>query len=163
MYRDSVLVFSIDDGEHIYAEFDEDELTITSEEDWIGIDSLRFIVLEEDDEDNGDTTYLRITVHLQNAVEFPSYELPQEYNLAHIYPNPFNSLTTIRYELPEKSLVSIKILDVSGRKIETIIENQHEAGYHHTIWNGSKYPSGVYFCWMEVAGFERTIKLSLIR
>ncbi|MGD8779922.1 MAG: T9SS type A sorting domain-containing protein [Ignavibacteria bacterium] len=62
-----------------------------------------------------------------------------------VYPNPFNPATTISYTLPEEGRVSIKIYDVLGREVETLVNEIRTAGTHSVEWNGSRYSSGIYF------------------
>jgi len=61
------------------------------------------------------------------------------------YPNPFNPATTISYTLPEDGKVQIKVFDVLGREVTTLIDNFTSKGTHNVEWNGSDYASGIYF------------------
>ncbi|MFH0883932.1 MAG: FlgD immunoglobulin-like domain containing protein, partial [bacterium] len=72
------------------------------------------------------------------------------YALGKSYPNPFNSTTTIRYQLPETSDVSILIYNISGRVVKTLVDRSQPAGRNTIIWdgnndNGEKVSSGIYF------------------
>jgi hypothetical protein len=80
--------------------------------------------------------------------------LPTEFALAQNYPNPFNPTTTIQFALPMQATVTLKIYDVVGREIVTLIEGVQEAGYHEVNWNSSNarglaLASGVYFYRLE--------------
>ena len=78
--------------------------------------------------------------------------VPKEYVLHQNYPNPFNPVSTIRYELPVASRVILKIYDVLGREVETLVDNgAQEAGTHEAAFDGSNYASGVYFYRLEAA------------
>jgi len=76
---------------------------------------------------------------------------PKEFQLAQNFPNPFNAGTTIRYGLPEKSPVSLRIYDLRGRQVKQLISGETvEAGYHAQNWDGTnqfgqQVSSGVYF------------------
>ncbi|MGD8779699.1 MAG: T9SS type A sorting domain-containing protein [Ignavibacteria bacterium] len=72
--------------------------------------------------------------------------LPKEFTLNQNYPNPFNPETTISYQLPEESKVTIKIFDILGREVQTLVSEQQEAGIYKHKWNASKFASGVYIC-----------------
>ena len=94
--------------------------------------------------------------------------LPREYGLSQNYPNPFNPITTIKYQLPINSLISIKIYNVLGHLIRTLIEKKQETGYHSIIWDGKdnnkqKVSSGIYLYTLKANNFVKTRKLVLIR
>lgn len=72
-------------------------------------------------------------------------QVPNSFNLAQNYPNPFNPSTTIKFSLPKSSFASLKIYDMLGREVSTLISGELEAGDHEIKWNASNYPSGVYF------------------
>jgi tetratricopeptide (TPR) repeat protein len=61
------------------------------------------------------------------------------------YPNPFNPTTTISYNLPTEGKVLVKVYDVLGREVETLVNEIRTAGTHKVEWNGSRYSSGIYF------------------
>ena len=63
---------------------------------------------------------------------------PSDFAVAEAYPNPFNPSTTIRYELPEQSQVSLKVYDALGREVATLFEGEQEAGYRSSIWNAGQ-------------------------
>ena len=71
--------------------------------------------------------------------------IPEEYNLHSIYPNPFNLVTNIVYGIPEYTNVQIIIFDLSGKKVESLINEPQAPGYYSINWNADRYPSGIYF------------------
>ena len=83
------------------------------------------------------------------------------------YPNPFNPSTTISYELSANSLVTLKIYDILGRQIATLVDGKQTAGVHTVTWNASAYASGVYFYKLiSLSGnqrMERTNAMALIK
>ncbi|NQU04911.1 MAG: T9SS type A sorting domain-containing protein [Calditrichaeota bacterium] len=163
VYQDSALVFSVMDGEHIYGEFEEERFVITADDDWFGLDSLMLIVTEEDDEENADSTWLHLTVHENNDVETSlDQEIPQSFVLQAAYPNPFNSTVSIRYQLPEASHVKLKIFDISGREVATLVNSEVKSGYHTSTWNAN-VPSGIYICRMQAGSYVESIKVVLNR
>ena len=89
--------------------------------------------------------------------------LLNKYSITSIYPNPFNPLTTIKYEIPNLSHVSLKIYDLSGREIDQLVNKELEEGYHVIEWNASNFPSGVYFVKMISENFFQTQKIMLIK
>ena len=70
--------------------------------------------------------------------------IPGEFALKHNYPNPFNPMTTIPFDLPEASRVQIHIYDLSGRQVAVVASGQYSAGSHMVTFNGSSLPSGIY-------------------
>ena len=76
--------------------------------------------------------------------------IPSEFLLYQNYPNPFNPETTIGYGLPAEGFVTITVHDVVGRKIQTLVEAEREAGYYSVYWNAQQYASGLYMYRMQV-------------
>jgi len=89
--------------------------------------------------------------------------VPTEFAITSAYPNPFNSVTTISYSLPEQARVSLKLFDVSGREVETLVDRVQKAGNYSIPWNAIDFPSGVYFCRLNAKNEQRVIKLALVR
>jgi len=89
--------------------------------------------------------------------------LPSSYMLHQNYPNPFNPSTRIAFDLPDNSRVSLKIFDVLGREVATLLDEQMEAGRHLVSWNADGMPSGVYFVRLDAGPFSGTRKLLLMK
>jgi len=79
------------------------------------------------------------------------------------YPNPFKQTTTISFSVPSISFVSLKILDLSGKDIETIVFEKLPAGDYTRQWNAAKMRGGIYFYRLQIGEFTETKKLNLIR
>lgn len=88
---------------------------------------------------------------------------PDKFMLFQNYPNPFNATTVIRYSLPEPADVKIDIFDILGRRVETIIDQRHEAGYHHVVWSGSRRSAGIYLYRIQAGDHTQTRKLILLK
>jgi hypothetical protein len=82
---------------------------------------------------------------------------------ASAYPNPFNPMTTINFSIPEKGLVMLRIYDVLGRVVASLVNEEREAGPQRVEWNASKVPSGVYFSRLETQSGAVVNKLLLMR
>ncbi|NQT33638.1 T9SS type A sorting domain-containing protein [bacterium] len=93
---------------------------------------------------------------------FKEVNFPESLNVT-AFPNPFNSSTTIRFELPHTSQVSITLTDLTGRRIATLLDDRLTAGNHHLTWDAKDYPAGMYLCKMRADGFSRTKKLVLVK
>ncbi len=83
--------------------------------------------------------------------------------LARNYPNPFNVSTSLEYNLPEPSYLTIDIYNILGRQVATIFEGTQEAGKHTITWDASAFPSGVYFARLKTKRHSRTIRLVLLK
>jgi aryl-phospho-beta-D-glucosidase BglC (GH1 family) len=88
---------------------------------------------------------------------------PECFQLFDNYPNPFNPSTTIAFNLPSRFFVTLKIFDVIGREIDTIISGELEGGKHTAQWNAQGLPSGVYYCIMQAGDFRETKKLIILK
>lgn len=88
--------------------------------------------------------------------------IPTDFAVHEGYPNPFNPSTTINYDLPEPSRVSLVIYDVLGRKVIELENGMKEAGYHSSTWNANKVASGVYFARFTAADANGNVKLNKI-
>lgn len=85
--------------------------------------------------------------------------VPEKYYLSPNYPNPFNPVTNIKFDLPESGLVRIKIYNLLGKEVTSLVNSYLNAGKYNAAWNASSFPSGVYFYRMEVTthgGFKRS-------
>ncbi len=88
---------------------------------------------------------------------------PSVFRLDQNYPNPFNPVTTIRFGLPEPAHVNLRIYDVLGRAVLTIINENKKAGIHEVPVNASGLSSGVYFYRLIAAGNVKTRKMVLLK
>jgi len=70
---------------------------------------------------------------------------PATYELYQNYPNSFNPTTTIEYQLPEVSKVTMNVYDIIGREVATLVDGEIKEGYHTVTFDGSRYASGIYF------------------
>ena len=85
------------------------------------------------------------------------------YTLLNNYPNPFNPTTTIQYMLSSRQFVSLKIFDVLGIEIETLVNEEKPAGNYELNWNAANLPSGVYFYRMNAGDYVQTRKMILLK
>ena len=89
--------------------------------------------------------------------------VPLDYRLFEPYPNPFNAQTTIEFSLPLKDVMTIKVHDISGKEVRSIVHGIFDSGEHKVHWNASNLSSGIYFIRMESRHFVDTKKISLIK
>jgi len=100
---------------------------------------------------------------LYTAVEENGTDLPKSFVLKQNYPNPFNPTTTIRYTTPKSSTVSLKIINLIGQEITSLVHETQPAGEYEVQWNAGNLPSGVYICRFQAGEFVETKKLLLIK
>ncbi|MEO8514610.1 MAG: T9SS type A sorting domain-containing protein [Ignavibacteria bacterium] len=93
----------------------------------------------------------------------PYSVIPKTYELNQNYPNPFNPETKIKFGLPKSGNVKLTVYDVSGRKIEELVNQELNAGTFEVTMNGSNLSSGVYFYKLEAEGFVETKKMILVK
>ena len=88
--------------------------------------------------------------------------IPGEFSLMQNYPNPFNPSTSIRYELPMVTSVSLRIFNTLGQEIAVVVNERKVAGYYQVTWNAT-VPSGIYFYRLQAGEFVETKKMILLR
>lgn len=108
----------------------------------------------------------RRTMH--GPVELTVSALPGGYALEQNSPNPFNPTTRITFSLPEEGHVTVKIYDVLGRSVKTLVAEHLRAGVHTVAWDGTDYlgmalPGGIYLCTMQVNSFSASRRMVLVR
>lgn len=103
--------------------------------------------------------------HYSEGVPFNKHSsaMDFDYVLLQNYPNPFNPSTEINFQMPENGNVSLKIFDVLGREIETLVNEYKTAGKYTYSFNGSKFASGVYFYKLQVNNFVSVKKMMILK
>lgn len=106
---------------------------------------------------------------IPTLIDFPvgiGYEindLPLEFSLLQNYPNPFNPNTVISYQLPGSSIVILKVFDILGNEIETLVNEEKQPGTHEIEFDGKGFPSGIYFYQLKADNFVETKKMILLK
>jgi hypothetical protein len=90
-------------------------------------------------------------------------ELPKEYSLSQNYPNPFNPKTSIKFDIPKLSFVTLKIYYVTGQEIEILVNQNMEGGVYEFSWDATKYASGIYFYRIIAGDYIASKKMLLIK
>lgn len=98
-----------------------------------------------------------------SSVRQISNEIPALFSLKQNYPNTFNPVTKISYELPESGPVTLKIYDALGNEVQTLVNENQIRGIYETEWNASGFASGVYFCRLESGGNSVSRNMMLIK
>mgnify|MGYP002623187510 CR=1 FL=1 len=90
-------------------------------------------------------------------------QLPERNKLKQNYPNPFNPTTTIKFDIPKKEFVTLKVYDISGREVAILLNNFKNAGSYIAEFDASHLSSGVYFYTIKAGSFEETKRMVLIK
>jgi len=104
----------------------------------------------------GDTNMPVKIININNKV-------PSSYSLSQNYPNPFNPTTNIKYQIKENAIVTLKIYDILGKEIETLVNEKQSPGTYEVNWNANAFPSGVFFYRLEAGDYSETRKMILIK
>ena len=126
---------------------------------------------------NGNTYDYRLTDVSYNGVkEYHSMtllgikvvDLPAGFSIYDNHPNPFNPTTTISYDLPEQSLIKLKVFDIRGQEVTTLQNDLEPPGNYEVHWNGldqsgNQVSTGVYFCRLSAGSYSKTIKMVYLR
>lgn len=126
--------------------------------------------MELEDAQDAIITYAKVLG--KNDIELPnlrkssktnSVAIPKDYELFYNYPNPFNPTTIIRYALPKDGLVTLKVYDVLGREVKTLINEFKPAGSYNVTFDASNLASGVYIYQLRAGDFVANKKLILMK
>jgi len=119
---------------------------------------------------NGESDVFVAKFEIRTEVELTEnvIGLPETFELIQNYPNPFNSITQIKYQIPEDSHVTLKIHNVMGQEVKTLVESDEQAGNYEVTWDGRdaggiEVSAGIYFCTLKAGEFSKTRKMVLLR
>jgi hypothetical protein len=110
----------------------------------------------------------QFSVNSVTAVDNKKNEVPKEFAVSQNYPNPFNPSTVINYALPKTSLVSIKIYDVLGQEVKTLMNFERQAGNYSAQWNGDNnlgqhVSTGIYIYRVTAGQYVKSMKMILLK
>jgi subtilase family protein/type IX secretion system substrate protein/CARDB protein/proprotein convertase P-domain-containing protein len=124
-------------------------------------------ILAVNDNAAGDTGYLKawcLTIIYQGLIGgINTVEIPNYYSLSQNYPNPFNPSTTIKYGIPKSGIVTLKIYDILGKEVATLVNERKDPGVYTVDFNASNLASGVYLYKIESGEFTAVKKLLLVK
>jgi len=92
-----------------------------------------------------------------------NYIGPKEFKLEQNYPNPFNPTTTIQYQLPQDARVTLKVYDILGSEVATLVNEEQQAGYREVQFNGISYASGMYVYRLQAGDYVSIKKMLMIK
>ena len=102
-------------------------------------------------------------IRIDTTAGIMDFSSPTEYILNQNYPNPFNPITTITYKIPELSFVTMRVYDILGNEIETLVSEEKPVGIYEVGWNAFDLPSGTYFYQLVSGSFIATKKMVLMK
>jgi len=97
------------------------------------------------------------------GIQTVNSEVPANFSLSQNYPNPFNPVTNIKFQLPNAGFVKLTVFDMLGREIETLVNENLNAGTYNADWNAANYSSGIYFYKLETVDFSEIKKMVLVK
>ena len=115
-------------------------------------------------------SYLRVMVSTGSNVSTVNENIlmPNQFRVYDAYPNPFNPVTTLRYQLPEANMVTVTIYDMAGREVKNLIDQQQGQGLHNIQWNGTNnlgkaVSAGIYLYQVQSGMYNQTNKMILLK
>lgn len=108
-------------------------------------------------------TILKTTNGGITAIHQTGTSIPESFSLSQNFPNPFNPVTSINFDIPISSFTKLIVYDQLGREVETLVNEQLTPGSYKYEWSAVDYPSGVYFYKLEAGEFTETKKMILIK
>jgi photosystem II stability/assembly factor-like uncharacterized protein len=111
--------------------------------------------------------YYGVILHTTNGgislIQKNNNYIPRSFSLSQNYPNPFNPNTKIKFQIAKSGLVKLLVFDVLGREIATLVNEQSQPGTYEAEWDGTNYPSGVYFYKLITPEYTETRKMVLVK
>jgi hypothetical protein len=131
----------------------------------IGLDQIgnRSVTIRVSDGTLFKDTTLNITITTAVGVENERNGIPQNYGLKQNYPNPFNPSTKISYQLPQADYVTLKVYNMVGKEVVTLINEEKPAGYYQVNFSSSDMPSGIYFYELKAGSYSEVRKMLLLK
>ena len=124
------------------------------------------VTIYSNDNDEEEVTVQLTGIAVELSVD--GHQIPDKFTLHQNHPNPFNPVTTLRYDLPEDTMVNITIYDMMGRVVRTMVNTQQNTGFKSVRWNatndvGSSVSAGLYLYMIQAGDFRQTKKMVLLK
>ncbi|HKI78312.1 MAG TPA: aryl-sulfate sulfotransferase [Ignavibacteriaceae bacterium] len=153
----------------LYTTIDTSIASATNAYGWLVPDSLKegdgYKILVSSTADTNLHSMSANTFKIDNPTGIDDFKttLPVEYSLKQNYPNPFNPTTIIQYSIPNRSMVTLKVYDLLGREVQTLVNEEKPVGNYRVNFNASSLASGVYFYRITAGSFNMTRKLIVLK
>ena len=126
-------------------------------------DSLNIIKILIDEDQNGTFEDSIFVENQITSVDYGNNFIPTNYELYQNFPNPFNPSTRISYSIPELSNVTLKVYDILGNEITTLVNEQKSPGHYTVQFNSKNLSSGIYFYTLQTGNYTATKKMILLK
>lgn len=114
-------------------------------------------------DDFGDFAEVKLYGELINSIDSRIERKRSSFGLYQNFPNPFNPVTIINFTLPKSDMVNLRIFDMTGRVVQTLVHDYFRPGIHKIVWDASSQSSGIYLCRLSFRGQTETRKMILLR
>jgi hypothetical protein len=104
-----------------------------------------------------------VITYINSSSVREKYQAIGKYYLYQNYPEPFNPSTTIKYRIPKRGYVTLKVYDILGNEIGTLVNEERPVGTYDVTWNAENHSSGVYFYQMKAGNFIQSRKMILLK
>jgi hypothetical protein len=125
--------------------------------------SYKIIITSITDPSIIDTSDASFSITPPSGIETENLEIPDDYHLFQNYPNPFNPSTTIKFQLPVRSTVTLKIYDVLSNEVATLLNEDMESGSYNVEFNATNLASGIYFYRLKAGQYVQTKKMIFMK
>ncbi len=138
--------------------------------------TARYLMLRVTEPRWGDGGWMQVAEfgvdHTSHQGAVPAGEAPEAESLAALpalfrlqanYPNPFNPVTTIAYEVAEASRISLRVYNLTGEEVALLVDQEQPAGLYQVTWNAATLPSGIYLCRLQASGFAAVQRMLLLK
>lgn len=142
---------------------------LSAHPDWSPMDVRKALIMTASFADSANNDYGYGIIDLWAAISFdpfsvePSGPLPSRFSLHQNYPNPFNMSTTIHYDVPRSVPATLNIFNLLGEQVDILIDGEVSAGRHAILWDGSRFPTGIYLIHMKAGEYSETRKMILLK
>jgi len=131
--------------------------------DWNDLINIPIIIYIDLGNDGIIDDTLMLKNQITNVEDRGNLYIPKEYKLEQNYPNPFNPTTTIKYSIPEESFVILKVYNLIGEEVATLVNAEQSTGNYEIEFNAVTLPSGIYFYRLQTENFVDTKKMMLMK
>lgn len=141
---------------------------LSANPDWTPMQVREALMMTADQSDNPDNDYGYGIINVMAAIDYDTSSindeiLPEDFSILNVYPNPFNSTTTIRFSVETLHAMSLHIFDINGRLVETLIDGIVNPGVYKIEWNASNVASGVYLLRLKTINNVYTKKITYLK
>lgn len=152
-----------DDGTSIQTSAGSYQFTFTYKRDTAWADTSVYTVAFVQNDSNKEVLNSAKGHYSPIGVKNNNNRIPKNYSLSQNYPNPFNPQTSIKFTLPKRVNLTLKVYNMLGAEVKTVAEGVHNAGEYNIIFDGSNLSSGIYFYRLTAGEFTETRKMMLVK